>query len=499
MVLVWSIIAITRSTNALFQFIFSEPTFEADKLKKIGMKILTLLVGVIVFSSSTKAQNQFYGMTRLGGANNLGTIFKTDANGANCTILKDLISTDGTQPQGALMQANDGKLYGLASAGGASFSYGTIFQFDPTTNIYTKKINFNSTNGDGPKGSLIQANDGKLYGMTFYGGTNDLGVIFQYDPTTNILIKKVDFSSTLGNSPAGSLIQATDGNIYGMTSVGGANNLGVLFQYNPITNTYSKKIDFAGTTNGSGPVGSLIQASDGKLYGMTKLGGTNNSGIIFQYDPITSIFNKKIDFTGTSGVAIGHMPTGSLMQAIDGKMYGVTGGYPVLFQYDFITNIYNYKTNLPPTPEGYLLQASNGNLYGTSIYGGANGKGTIYQYNYTSNTLTITTDFNTTTANFPTIALIELSGTVKVKEHEIQNDFKLFPNPTTSILNINLSNFKEENTSIIITNALGQVVFTERIRDENTSFNINNLNVGVYFVNVTDSKGNIVVKKIIKE
>ena len=463
------------------------------------MKILTLLVGIILFTNTTKAQTQLYGMTRLGGANNLGTIFKTDANGANCTILKDLVTTDGTQPQGALLQASDGKLYGLTSAGGASFSYGTIFQFDPTTNNYTKKVNFNSTNGDGPKGSLIQATDGKLYGMTFYGGTNDLGVIFQYDPSTNALVKKIDFSATLGNSPAGSLIQATDGNMYGMTSVGGTNNLGVLFQYNPTTNAYTKKIDFSGTTNGSGPVGSLIQASDGKLYGMTKLGGANNSGIIFQYDPTTSVFIKKIDLTGSSGAAIGHWPTGSLIQANDGKLYGVTGGYPILFQYDFVNNVYSYKVNLPPTPEGTLLQASNGNLYGTSIYGGTNGKGTIYQYNYSANTLTITTDFNTTTANFPSIALIELSGSVKINEYEAQNDFKLFPNPTNGILNINLSKFKQNNTSIIIINAIGQVVFTERIVTENSSFNINNLIAGVYFVNLIDSKGNIAVKKIIKE
>lgn len=463
------------------------------------MKLSTLLVCIIIFANSANAQTQLYGMTRLGGANNLGTIFRTDGSGANCTIVKDLIPTDGTQPQGALLQANDGKLYGLTSSGGASFSYGTLFQYDPIADVYTKKINFNSINGDGPKGSLIQATDGKLYGMTFYGGINDMGVIFQYDLSTNSLIKKVDFSSTLGNSPAGSLIQATDGNMYGMTSVGGANNLGVLFQYNPTTNTYTKKVDFSGTTNGSGPVGSLIQASDGKLYGMTKLGGANNSGIIFQYDPTTSVFIKKIDLTGTSGVAIGHMPTGSLILANDGKMYGVTGGYPILFQYDFITNIYTYKTNLPPTPEGYLLQASNGNLYGTSIYGGANGKGTIYQYNYTSNTITITTDLNTTTAYFPTIALIELSGTVKIKEYETQNDFILFPNPATSILNIDLSNFKGDGTIITITNALGQMVLKENLINKNSAFNINNLKPGVYLVNITDNKGKNIVRKIIKE
>ena len=461
------------------------------------MKKILLLVCFII-TTFTNAQTQFFGLTRLGGANNLGTVFKTDGAGANCTILKDLIPTDGTQPQGALIKATDGKLYGLTSAGGASFSYGTIFQFDPITNIYSKKVNFNSINGDGPKGSLIQATDGNMYGMTFYGGANDLGVIFQYNPISNALVKKIDLSTTIGNSPAGSLIQATDGNMYGMTSVGGANNLGVLFQYNPTTNTYTKKVDFAGASNGSGPVGSLIQATDGKLYGMTRVGGANNSGIIFQYDPTTNIFIKKIDLTGTSGAAIGHMPTGSLMQANDGKMYGVTGGYPILFQYDFINNIYTYKVNLPPTPEGYLLQASNGNLYGTSIYGGTNGKGTIYEYNYSANTLTITTDFNTTTANFPTIALIEVSGTVKIKEYETQNEFKLFPNPATSILNINLSNLSvTESLEVTISNTLGQVVLNDKITEKHSSFNIQYLVSGIYFVNINDSKGNTHTQKII--
>jgi len=150
-----------------------------------------LLLSCIIITTIVDAQTQFFGLTRLGGANNLGTVFKTDGTGANCTILKDLVPTDGTQPQGALIKATDGKLYGLTSAGGASFSYGTIFQFDPIANIYTKKVNFNSINGDGPKGSLIQATDGNMYGMTFYGGTNDLGVIFQYNPISNTLVKKL--------------------------------------------------------------------------------------------------------------------------------------------------------------------------------------------------------------------------------------------------------------------------------------------------------------------
>src|ERR1017187_6619779 len=93
--------------------------------------------------------------------------------------------------------------------------------------------------------------------------------------------KLLDFNGTTnGGSPKGSLMQATNGMLYGMTYNGGASTncsygCGVLFQYNPTTNVYTKKLDFAGTTNGQNSYGSLMQASDGMLYGMTYQGGAN--------------------------------------------------------------------------------------------------------------------------------------------------------------------------------------------------------------------------------
>jgi uncharacterized repeat protein (TIGR03803 family) len=458
------------------------------------MKKLLLLSGMLLSSFFVNSQAQLWGMTRFGGANNYGTIFKTDGSGSNCTIQKDFIFAEGGIPQGALIQATDGKLYGLTNSGGASFSYGSIFQYDPIANIYTLLKKFNSTNGDGPKGSLLQTADGKMYGMTYYGGSNDVGVIFQYDPITNVLVKKMDFSLATGRYPAGSLIQATDGNLYGMTSEGGANGKGVLFQYNPTTNAYVKKIDFAGTTNGSNPVGSLIQASDGKLYGMTKLGGiyNPNSGVLFQYDPVSNVLTKKIDFTGTTGTAIGHMPTGSLMIANDGKMYGVTGGYPILFQYDFVNNIYTYKINLPPTPEGSLLQASDGKLYGTSIYGGVNGKGTIYQYDYNSNVLAIKTDFNATNANFPTISLIEISGSLNNKTNQLSKDFKIYPNPTSGVFNIEIDK-NSIGSKATIYNLLGQKVKHFDLKSTTTN---QYLNKGIYLLEI-EKDGNTTSKKLI--
>ncbi|MBL0072024.1 MAG: hypothetical protein IPP34_09525 [Bacteroidetes bacterium] len=86
-----------------------------------------------------------------------------------------------------------------------------------------------------------------------------------------------------------------------MTSLGGNANYGVLFQYDYVSNIFSKKIDLIDTT-GNLPEGPLFEASDGKLYGMTTKGGAIDAGVIFQYDISTGTFIKKIDLNSSIGI-----------------------------------------------------------------------------------------------------------------------------------------------------------------------------------------------------
>ena len=196
-------------------------------------RIVWVIVFIISFYQIGKAQTELWGMTSVGGQYWGGTIFKTDGSGNNQTVQQSFV----VQNEGAAPQSTQ----------------------------------------------LTEASDGKLYGMTFRGGVNNVGVLFQYDPATSTYIKKFDFKDTLyGGYPHGSLIQASDGKLYGMTYQGGLSNVGVLFQYDPFTSTYTKKLDFAGATNGGYPNGSLMQASDGKLYGMTSGGGASSIGVLFQ-------------------------------------------------------------------------------------------------------------------------------------------------------------------------------------------------------------------------
>ena len=311
-------------------------------MKNILHLFRIILFGILLIPFSNKAQNltEFWGMTN-DAENGGGLIFKTDGNGDNQQVMKTFIQVAGQNPDLiSLCQAANGKLYGMTYQGGMS-NVGVLYEYDYTTNKYTKKLDFvGAANGANPHGSLIKAASGKLYGLTLYGGANNVGVLFEYDPTTNVLTKKYDFNASAslnaGYYPYGSLIQASNGKLYGMTYQGGVSNMGVVFEYNLSTSTYSKKIDFAGTTNGSYPLGNLMQASGGKLYGMTTSGGANTFGVLFEYNIYTSTYTKRIDFAGTTN---GANPYGTLLQNSTGKLYGMTyrggtGNIGVLFEYD---------------------------------------------------------------------------------------------------------------------------------------------------------------------
>ena len=128
-----------------------------------------------------------------------------------------------------------------------------MFYFSLTLYLQLYKAkDFDSTDGAYPYGSLIQARDGKLYGMAYGGGSNDGGVIFSYDLASSTYTKLKDFDFTNGSYPYGSLFQASDGKLYGSTSDGGSNDYGVIFSFDPITSTYTKLIDYDGT-NGANP------------------------------------------------------------------------------------------------------------------------------------------------------------------------------------------------------------------------------------------------------
>src|SRR5215218_1359240 len=252
------------------------------------IKIHFVILLLFFTACAAQAQPTLYGLVQHGGTNGGGTLIKYNSAVNDLSTLLHFESLDSYTP-GNLIQAANGKLYGMTRFGGR-YGYGTIFSFAPASATYTKVKDFDVATGSFPQGSLIRATDGKLYGMTEQGGATGNGVVFSFDPVTSIYTKLKDFDGTNGARPQGSLMQAINGKLYGMTQLGGSNDLGVLFSFDPTSATFAKITDFDGT-NGAKPQGSLIQAVNGKLYGVTYWGGVGK-GVLFSFDPVAASYSK---------------------------------------------------------------------------------------------------------------------------------------------------------------------------------------------------------------
>ena len=362
------------------------------------------------------APGKFLFMTRIGGTAGVGTISEWDTVTDAYSIRYSFDSySGGVKPTGSLLAASNGKFYGVTLFGGA-YNLGALFEYDPFTGDYTNHHDFDgATTGAYPNSSLIEATNGKFYGVTTTWGANGGsflgGVLFEFDPQANTLAVVHHFTSATGERPIGGPVQASNGKLYGMTSYGGAHfNHGVLYEYDPSTSTYTAKHHFNNNANADGrsPEGCLIETNTDTLYGMTTSGGTNNIGTIFEYIISTNTLTKKHDFVSSSGME----PKGSLYKASNGKLYGTTnnGGanfQGTVFEYDITSGVFTLvhsfqEASTGKNPYNTLVESSDGHLYGMTCGDTDPGhKGTFFRVNISTNTVTKVFDFNGTNGSKP--------------------------------------------------------------------------------------------------
>lgn len=271
-----------------------------------------------------------YGGTLDWGANGVGTIFSMTEAGQLTTLYDVGPLTGPVYPDASPVQLGDGSFYGTSSAGGTtcgSPGCGTFFKMSPAgvvTTLYSfcsQDQRGNCLDGQSPANPLF-ASSGHFYGTTAGGGKFERGTIFEITPTGkfNTLY---DFCSQTkcadGASPT-SLIQGTDGNLYGTASAGGAFDEGTVFRVTT-KGTLATLYNFCsvGCLDGYQPE-ALIEGSDGNFYGVAQSGGVESDGTIFQLMP-SGNFTTIHTFVGTDGKG----PIG-LMQGTNGNFYGATVG-----------------------------------------------------------------------------------------------------------------------------------------------------------------------------
>jgi uncharacterized repeat protein (TIGR03803 family) len=301
------------------------------------------------------------------------------------------IPNDGVNPYAALILDADNNLYGTNETGGRTGN-GTVFRVDQN-GTETVLYNFgNIPDAEDPNGGLVFDNAGNLYGTGEWGGANNDGAVFKLDRTGEEIVLH-SFSGNDGSHPRGTLLRDQAGNLYGPTMEGGASGNGALFRLNEAgqeTASYS----FAGTPDGRYPIGGLIRDAAGNFYGTTYEGGVHGTGTIFE---VTNR-GKEIVLYSFDTFAF---PTGKLVRDAEGNLYGTeylggpdeTGSIFKLDTNNQLTVLYSFENDQDGVfPTGGLLMDSAGNLYGTTLGGGLYGNGTVYEF-YTSGVETVLHSF----------------------------------------------------------------------------------------------------------
>jgi uncharacterized repeat protein (TIGR03803 family) len=334
--------------------------------------------GEFLYSPLTEGTDgNFYGTTVEGGTDGDGTVFKITTNGV-LTTLFSFDDSDGAIAYGGLVLGNNGFFYGTTYEGG-TYGDGTVFKITAYGRLNTL-IELDGYNGMYPAAGMVQGSNGIFYGTTLEGGVYGYGTIYQTSALS--LTTLVSFNYDDGGYPSSVLVQGSDGSFYGTTEEGGATGWGTVFKMTP-SGLFTVLYSFSGGNDGGSPIPGLVQATDGNFYGTTYEEGADGYGTVFE---ITSsgAFTTRYSFTGGSD---GGNPWGGLLQAADGNLYGTTQsggtyGLGTVFQIaptGRLATMVQFDGYAGAEPAAALIQGTDGNLYGTTEEGGVNDIGAIYE------------------------------------------------------------------------------------------------------------------------
>ncbi len=345
------------------------------------------------------AQGDLYGTTAQSGQ---GSVFKMDGKGTVTTV-HQLESTDGIGP-GTLVVATDGTVYGTTASGGA-YGSGSVFKIS-TDGTWTSLHSFAGPDGFGPD-ALTIGRDGNLYGTTFAGGASysssqdasltGAGVVFKVTPSGDFSVV-YSFGGADGYAPT-ALLQGTDGDLYGTTTFGGPAYIntapsqqgnGTVFRLS-LQSTLSTVVAFATHVS----TNSLIQGSDGNLYGTTYDGGQAGFGSVFKITPMGQM-TQLYAFSGADGM----YPSG-LIQGANGVVYGTTSqggsgydepnqmsvGAGTIFRISAngtLQNLYSFTDAVGANPVLTAAFVSATQIHGYSVQAGPSGGGAVFTFDPTS-------------------------------------------------------------------------------------------------------------------
>ena len=334
------------------------------------------------------SSGNLFGTTLQGGPSGDGTVFEVAQGSGAITTLASFTGQNAVQPQGGLVEDSSGNLFGTTSTGGPDAD-GTVFEVAQGSGAITTLASFTSNNGFNPNGGLVEDSSGNLFGTTSYG--NGDGTVFEVAQGSGAIATLASFTGDNGSNPFAGLIQDSSGNLFGTTLEGGLSGDGTVFEVAQGSGTITTLASFNGA-NRAWPQGGLVEDSSGDLFGTTSNGGLSNDGTVFEVAAGSGTVTTLASFNGANGA----YPTGGLFEDSSGNFFGTTtqGGlfndgtvFEVAAGSGTITTLVSFNGDNGAEPQGGLVVDSNGNLFGTTSWGGSLGGGTVFEWNQDSGIL----------------------------------------------------------------------------------------------------------------
>jgi len=354
--------------------------------------------------------NEIYFNCSQYGRNDGGVLNHVDTSGAGNDIFHFGNSPNGFRPNGGVIRASDGKLYGTTTIGGADGN-GVVYSVNADGTGYTRLHQFIDAEGYNPSGKLLEAGDGKLYGACRYGGANGLGCIFRMNKNGTGFQVIYDYTNYTGAySPVGGLVEDNSGVLFGVNFW----PYGSIFKINKDGSNYTElKVFMPGDLqfpyNG-------IKIGRNHLYGACGYGGAANKGGIFRIKKDGTGFEILHSFDGTTD---GELPVGAPLIARNGKIYGSTAnggadGNGFIFRMDTTGANFTILRDLSGSDGGStwtdMIQASDSLIYGGTFIGGTGGGGTLFRMNLDGSAFTVIKSFDMNTEGQGVYSLTDLNG-----------------------------------------------------------------------------------------
>ena len=367
-------------------------------------------VGELIEPDPTNAPGVFYGATEFGGANDLGLVFKVTSAGVGTAIAS--LGADGNEPYAGPILGKDGGLW-LATVRGGANNEGAVVRVDIGATTATGKASLGNSKGLDLTPSLVAgpANSGLLYGAAGRGGAKDSGVIYKLSQAgagqafVFTSVTALDASQNVGG-PVGPLVLADDGNLYG-TAQGSPTNVSAIFQ----VSLPGGQASVAKVIPGNPNVNGLTLGGDGSYYGTGAPNSADPHSTVFRFtipDQIATPF----DFTG--GLS---NPAGALVEGLDGNLYGTCRGggaknAGAVFQVTtdgIFSTLASFTGKNGAAPIGAMARGFGGAFYGAAEQGGAFGYGAVYSVN-ANGKLAAVASFNGFNGAYPSAGLVRGPG-----------------------------------------------------------------------------------------